>query len=562
MRAIFSGETATWTDFNESDLAEGDDGCWFVQVQSKSSGGAATLLSTPDGWDEGIEGPRPTVWSPASSAWGGVVDQRLAAVGAPSIVGEARPFMLTPLVIAMPQPMAEALGWPDTPIGFADILELSTSAEGWSAFGHPEWGPFKLGKTNPNFSTSGLSMAVAQYSALAGKTGDLTVEDLRRADVVASTESIEQAVVHYGDTTLTFLNNWYRADARGTALSYASAVAVEEVSVIQYNQGNPDGRLDPGEVPVEPRVPLVAVYPAEGTLFSDNPFIVLDAEWVTPEARAGAERFGGYVQQPENQQRVLEFGFRPGNPAVPVADPIVAANGVDPDQPQALLELPEPEVLVSVIDEWELHRKGARVLLVIDISGSMGDPAADGLRETKLDLAKSAAIRSLEQFAPDDEVGLRVFTTGISVPADSDFASHPDAWVELVEPVAISTNRAQLEAAIDGLFPQQGTPLYTATGDAYVDAADELDPERINAVVVLSDGQNEDVNDDLDGLLDTLSQGREGNPFPVRVFTIAYGEGADLATLQQIAEATDAAVYDSADPTSIDRVFTAVISNF
>jgi Ca-activated chloride channel homolog len=48
----------------------------------------------------------------------------------------------------------------------------------------------------------------------------------------------------------------------------------------------------------------------------------------------------------------------------------------------------------------------------------------------------------------------------------------------------------------------------------------------------------------------------------VRVFPIAYGADADLPTLRQIADATSAAVYDSSDPTSIDKVFTAVVSNF
>ena len=33
------------------------------------------------------------------------------------------------------------------------------------AFGHPEWGPFLLGKTNPHFSTSGLSAASAFTSS-------------------------------------------------------------------------------------------------------------------------------------------------------------------------------------------------------------------------------------------------------------------------------------------------------------------------------------------------------------------------------------------------------------
>ena len=93
--------------------------------------------------------------------------------------------------------------------------------------------------------------------------------------------------MHYGDTTLTFLNNLYRADARGTALTYASAVAVEEKSVIDYNTGNPDGILDPGEEPRPPRVPLVAIYPKEGTLFSDSPFFVLERAVGDRRAEAG-----------------------------------------------------------------------------------------------------------------------------------------------------------------------------------------------------------------------------------------------------------------------------------
>lgn len=542
--------------FNDSDRAKGDDGCWFVQVQSKASGGAAQLLS--EGWDELIEGPRPVIWSPAGSAWGAVVNERLSSSGEAPIVGDAPPFMLTPLVIAMPQPMAEALGWPDESIGFADILELSTGGEGWAAFGHPEWGPFKLGKTNPNFSTSGLSMAIAQYSALVGKTGDLSTEDLRRADVIASTEAIEQAVVHYGNTTLTFLNNWYRADERGAALAYASAAAVEEVSVIQYNQGNPDGVLSPGEVPVPPRVPLVAIYPEEGTVYSDNPFIILDAEWVDEVERAGAERFGEFVQLPENQQRVLDFGFRPGNPAVAIGAPVVAANGVDPNQPQALLEIPEPRVLVDLIDEWEEHRKGAQVMLLLDVSGSMGDRAAGGSRDTKLELAQRAIASALDQFADNDVISLRVFTSDLL-----DENGEVVDWVTLVPPAPISSNRSMLERSINGLIPLNGTPLYTAIGDGYADALAGFDPERINAIVVLSDGQNEDpFNADIEALLAQLRVGREGNPFPIRIFPIAYGDGADTATLRAIAEASDAALYTSRDPASIEKVFTQVVSNF
>jgi Ca-activated chloride channel family protein len=48
----------------------------------------------------------------------------------------------------------------------------------------------------------------------------------------------------------------------------------------------------------------------------------------------------------------------------------------------------------------------------------------------------------------------------------------------------------------------------------------------------------------------------------VRIFPIAYGSDADLPTMRQMAEATTGAAYDASDPTTIDKVLNAVISNF
>jgi Ca-activated chloride channel family protein len=540
--------------FNGSDEAQVDGRCVFVRPYSKASGGAMTLLS--EGWpNPEVEGPAPVVWSPAGSTWGAILNQLRADQGEPPMAPDSQPFMVTPLVIAMPQPMAEALGWPDEAIGWTDILELARDPEGWGALGHPEWGQFKLGKTNPNFSTSGLSALIAQYYAATGKVRDLTTEDLARPDVADFARGVESAVVHYGDTTLTFLNNLARNDARGTALTYASAVAIEEVSLINYNRGNPDGVLEPGETLEEPRIPLVAIYPEEGTLFSDNPFIILDADWVDDEQRAGARLFEEFVQRPENQERVLEFGFRPGNPEVALGEPLTTDPGVDVDQPQTTLETPEPPVMVQILERWEEQRKAARVLLVMDVSGSMADPAGDA-RETKLDLAISAAITALDQFRDDDEVGLRIFSTGLGPQQDADY-------LDLVPVAPIGGQRDELRERLEGLFPVAGTPLYTVTRDSVADMRENLDPEKINAVVLLTDGRNEDPNNsDIEGLLRSLTEGLEGQQSPVRVFPIAYGRDADPAVLRRIADATDAASYDSSDPASIDRVFTAVISNF
>lgn len=546
-------------DFSDSG-AQVDGTCIDVAVQKVASGVAAQHLA--DGWDTATDGPRPTIWSPASSAWGQILNQRLAAKSKPPMATDPVSFMNTPLVIAMPEPMATALGWPAKQIGWSDILALSRSANGWADYGHPEWGRFRLGKTNPNYSTSGLHALIAQTYAATGKTSGLSAEDLANPTVQQYGRDIESSVVHYGDITMTFLNNWFRADRRGTAMNYASAVAVEEKSVIDYNAGNPDGVVDQGEKPRAPRTKLVAIYPTEGTLYSDNPLYVLQADWVTSQQRAAAKQFQDFVLQPKNQKKVLKFGFRPGNPAVAVGDPISKDNGVDPTQPQTLLEMPSGDVMVQLLDAWAQQRKGARVMLVIDVSGSMGDPAdpSDPNGPTKLDLAKAAVIAGLDQFKAEDLVGVRIFTSGI----DGKDATYQD----LAPLQPIGPNRERIRSQVDGLMPLNGTPLYEVTQTSYDQMLSGYDPSLINAVIVLTDGRNDDgdATDDrkqLEALLSDVKDHNDGESSkPVRIFTIAYGGDTNPGELKRISEASNATAYTATDATTINDVFAAVVSNF
>ena len=352
--------------------------------------------------------------------------------------------------------------------------------------------------------------------------------------------------MHYGDITMTFLNNWFKADRRGTSLTYASAVAIEEKSVVDYNKGTPDGVLSPGEKPRVPKVPLVSIYPSEGTLYSDSPFYVLDAQWVDADERAGAELFGEFVQQPENQSKVLEYGFRPANPAVKVADPIVKANGVDPDQPATLLDVPQPSVMIDLLDAWAKNRKTARVLMVLDVSGSMGQPADGNDGDSKLDLAKEAAIDALDQFNPEDEVGLRVFTTNMGPGQDEEFQD--------LQPIApIGANRERLAESIRNLVPQNATALLGGAG--VVTDVPVYDPTRINAIIPPHrQGQRRQPrgrpaaagsNRDPQGSSGELSQ-------PIRMFTVAYG--ARTGALSLIAGVVGRRLQQ--DATTIAKVFT------
>ena len=528
--------------------------CVQANVFSKASGGGMDALAK--GWDAEVDGgPNPDVWSPASSSWAVLLRQRTAAQDKPDLVPGDKPADLpsiarTPLVIAMPKPMAEALGWPNKPLGWGDVLTLARDPAGWGKHGHSEWGAFRLGKTNPNFSTSGLNATIGTYFAATGVSSDLTAQQVADAKTVEYVKGVEQSVVHYGDTTLTFLSNLQAADDRGQGLSYISAATIEEKSVWDYNEGNPTG--DPATLGKhrKPSVPLVAIYPREGTLFSDNPYVVLNAPWVDDAKRAGAQDFLKFLQEDKQQKRFQDAAFRDfqgrgGNK-------ISQANGMIPSEPKAVLSPPAPAVLDLVQKSWEQHRKRARVLEVIDVSGSMGEDVPKA-GETKLALAKKAAIRALEQYAPDDEVGLWVFSTpqqGRSTP-----------WLELVPIAPVRQNLATLRSKIASLTPVGGTALY-ATARASVDFVKQsFDPTRINAVVFLTDGKNEyPADNNLESLLRTLRA--EDESVAVRLFTIAYGDNADLPTLKQIAEASRGAAYDASNPDSIDKVFTAVISNF
>jgi Ca-activated chloride channel family protein len=523
--------------------------CIFVAVASKSSGGTAQALARE--WDESLDGPRPDVWTPASSSWPVLVQQWLADADKPNIIPtESVSLVQTPLVVAMPRPMAEALGWPDKQIGWSDLAELSENPKGWAAEGHPEWGKFKLGKTNPNFSTSGLNATIAAYFAATGVSSDLTAKQVNAPETEDFIKQLESAVVHYGDTTLTFLENMAREAEQGQGLTYVSAVTVEEKSVLDFNEGNPTG--DPataGQMPA-PTVPLAAVYPKEGTLLSDNPWLALDADWVSATKKQAASDFLRWLHESDQQEQFTRAGFRTFEGDA--GDVINQDNGLLAAGPGTIISPPAPAVLAELQANWDELRKRARVLFVMDVSGSMGQsvPTAG---QSKLALAQTGAINSLDGFASNDEVGLWVFSTALG--------PNGEPYRELVKVQSGSASIPKMKKSIGQLVADGGTGLYATLRVAQAEMLEELQTDRINAIVLLSDGKNEYPPDtDLSSLLDQLNG--ESVDTSIRVFTIGYGADADTEALEAIAEASRGHYYEATDPASIEEVLTNVLSNF
>ena len=484
----------------------------FVEGEVVSSGEAQTKIARGT--------LKPVAWSPASSLWGRLLnfeaDRPYAPEDNPSIVR-------TPLVIAMWEPMAQALGYPRTKLGFADILELARSQTGWAKFGRPQFGDFKLVHTNPDFSTSGLSAVVAEYYAATGKKEGLVEKDIEGSRARSIVKDIERSIVHYGDTTL-FIADQMRKAGPG----YASAVAMEEVTLLDFNK-NRGG---------QPK--LVAIYPEEGTFYSDNPLIVLDAPWVNEQQRKGAQEFAKFLEDEIDAEKAGEFGFRPQDLKEKPAGSISKAAGADPAQPKRVLGLPAPRVLSRVKAAWREDRKPANVLLVVDTSGSM-------VEEDRLERAKEGLATFLKEVSPNDRVGLMAFS---------------DELRPLVPIAPVRQNEPRLRSTIDTLIADGGTAFHDAAIRGLAEVQQLRDRSRINAVVLLTDGEDTDSSASIDQAVQRMAaQGDTENR--VRVFTIAYSaaaEGAEEA-LDRLAEASGGKSY-SGDTEDIELVYRSISSFF
>lgn len=541
------------TAFKDSPEHEALDTCATVRPTNVSSGNAARYLTSGEDWPSDDRALWPTLWSPASTVW----TDRVSAAASANLVGSPASFTRTPVVFGMPEPMAKALGWPDEPISITDLEGLCQDPDGWGSVGKDIWGAFKISKTNPNTSTTGLSTILMQSYEASGKAEGLTSADV---DAAADFSRVfEECVIHYGDTTGNVLSTLYDETQNGAnGSAYVSAVALEETSLLNYNKGNPDSHtVQPGETLTPPKTKLVAVYPSGGSMWSDNPVTVLGADWVTAEQSTAGEAFAAFLQTTAAQEILPEYGFRPLDESVPLGDLFTANFGVDPAQPRVTLPKPEVDVISTAIDQWTQVRKPSSVLELIDISGSMDEPIGDG--RSRLDGAIQGAQTTLDHFRSTDEVGVWAFTTDVDSPEG-------EGIQVLRRVMPLGADGEKLDSSLDDLRYAQrnGTPLYDAVLTAYEAMSERAEPGRINAIVVLSDGEDTDSSTSLDSLIAKIGKSTKegGTDAPVRIFPIAYGSGADTSALQRIADATGGQMFDASDAERIDLVFASVINNF
>ncbi len=451
--------------------------------------------------------------SPDSSLWLDVLDRQWAdRTGSEApLVGQRERYAISPIVIAMWEDEARAMGYPDRPLGWEDLLNRARSDPDFK-WSHPS-----------TSSAAGLLATLAEFYAGAGKTRGLTAEDAQRQATLDYVAAIEKTVHYYGEGEWAVIQR-----LMDEGRSYLDAFVCQEQLVVYFNTHTTGDRL-------------VAIYPVEGTLWEDHPLALLEVKGLSERQRKTFNRFVEFINSRDQQLEILRSGYRPTDLSIPLnapESPLTAANGVDPTQPKTALQMPAPSVVQIVRDVWWYTKRHTNVYLVVDVSGSM--------EGSKLENAQNALRVFMEQIKGDQErVGLITFSS----------------WAEEVVPLGdLKHNRGRIMDAIDNLEASGDTALLDAVDMAYYRLQAVGDEERINAIVVMTDGLENNSQVSLDTLIKRIMHGNESG-VPVVIFCIGYGSDADEGVLRALAESSGGQYYRG-DLDTIRRLYKILSSYF
>lgn len=500
-----------------------DGRCVAARVEKLPVGQAATVLrSTP--WPGG--GTPPDVWVPDSSA---VLDMmRSQPDNAAVLPSRGTSIASTPFVLAAPHDVARALNGKSV----ADMLSYLRRPPG--DLGLPSGRSLPVALTDPAQTSTGLGLVLAAAGAATGAPAEQVTTD------TFTNSAARTALLQLGsDVSVTtqesagLVTRARSADSEKELLTNTGVMALSERDVWRYNGGKPD-------------VPLQAVYPLGGSLADDYPYVVVRADWVDKRIKAAAEDFKDWLGGREARRVLADNGLR--NPDG--SGGALTGSGLD-EAAMPPKKLASEAAAATARGAWSLLTSRRSVLMLMDVSGSMG-ASVPGTTDTKLDLARDAAVNALPYLSSSDQAGLWAFSTHLD--GTNDYK--PLVSLGPLSGKAGAQRHTALTAAFKGLIPQTGTGLYESILAAYDDASKHYLPGGVNAVVVLTDGRNEDPDGhtDLPTLLTDLAK-RQNSSLPVRVITIGYGTDVDTSVLDQIAKVTGGMSFEAPDPRSISSVF-------
>ncbi len=229
---------------------------------------------------------KPAIWSPASSVWIPLFKWAWEKKYSSVIINSSdiQSLVVSPIVIGTWQSYAVS----HNITSWSDLFRLANS-------------DLKLAHTSAQESNSGYMSVLLEVAAACHKAPNtVTIEDLENSTVQQLLSKVESKAVLYGSST-----GFLAKQAVQLGPSSINIMILYENLIIETSKD--------GEAFAKWGDNLTAIYPKEGTLWSDHPIVRLNASWVSKEEYFAAKEFETYLLSKKVQEEAIPFGFRPGN---------------------------------------------------------------------------------------------------------------------------------------------------------------------------------------------------------------------------------------------------------
>jgi hypothetical protein len=280
----------------------------------------------------------------------------------------------------------------------------------------------------------------------------------------------------------------------------------------------------------------------------DYPFAVMPGTSVDKATAAGA--ILGLLAGDAYRNRLATAGLRGDDGGIGAG--FAAPKGA-PALTAPVTAAPDPSRVDTVLATWSAITSPGRLLAVVDVSGSMlqAVPSAGGASREQVTV--EAARRGLGLFDDTWAAGLWIFSSQLDGATD---------YRELVPVAPLADQRQRLLNSLADIRPKPdgNTGLYDTTLAAYRAVQAGWDPSRVNSVVIMTDGKNDDATGlSLDQLVDELRKTMDPAR-PIEIIAIGIGNDISEAELKRITDTTGGGTFTAPDPAKIGDIFLKAIA--
>jgi hypothetical protein len=454
----------------------------------------------------------PDVWVADSSLW----LLRLRTAKQDSVPATGQSVAKSPIVLAVPEPIATTLGWPQAKLTWGDLLKKVTADS-----------KLKVGIVDPVRDSSGLSGLLAM-SVAAQATGAQATQNATAAlrALAAGSSSVRDEV----------LRRFPHATDPASLASGLSVAPLSEQAVVTYNATQPPVRLA-----------SLYVEPAPAPL--DYPYVAMPG--LSADKAAAASSFAKALAADSFRDRLAGLGLRSADGSTGKGFQMPAGAPASLNSPAGATL--DGATLDKLLQTWLTVALPARMLAVLDVSGSMLITVPTAGNRTRMEVTTEAARKGLGLFDDRWSVGLWVFSTLLDGNKDHK---------ELAPIAPLSAQRTQLLQSLAQIKPKKDgdTGLYDTILAGYKAVQQGWDEGAINSLVVMTDGQNEDDNGlSIDQLLAELQKTVDPKK-PISVILIGIGTTIGQAEMEKITNAVGGGTFIAPDPAKIGEIFLKAIS--